>query len=180
MVFNQVSADGYIADRNGDMSWAHKHDPEWTAFVSGNASGGGTLLFGRVTYQMMASYWPTPQAAANMPVVAERMNALPKIVFSRTLQDAPWNNTKLLKGGLAEEVRAMKESAGEDIVILGSASIVSQLARAALIDEYQMVVNPVVLGAGKSMFAGLDKRLDLRLVKSRIFSNGNVLLCYEA
>src|SRR3972149_10430298 len=99
IVFNHVSLDGYFTDANGDMRFAHsdKPDAEWDAFVAGNASGGGILLFGRITYELMASYWPTPAAAENMPVVAERMNNLPKVVFSRTLDQVSWNNTKLVK-----------------------------------------------------------------------------------
>ena len=128
-VFNQVTLDGYIADTNGDMSWAHKQDAEWNAFVRENASGGGELLFGRITYELMTSYWPTPLAMKNNPVVAERMNNLPKVVFSRTLEKASWNNTKLVKGDIAAEVRKMKKEPGPDMVILGSGSIVAQLAR---------------------------------------------------
>ena len=128
-VFNNISLDGYFCDANGDMSWAHKggNDAEWNDFVSENAKGGGELLFGRVTYQMMASYWPTPMAMKTMPAVAERMNATPKIVFSRTLNDAAWNNTKLVNGDLAAEVRKLKEQAGPGMAILGSGTIVSQL-----------------------------------------------------
>ena len=105
--FIQVSLDGYFADSDGGIDWAYKDptDAEWNAFVAGNAKGGGQLLFGRITYEFMASYWPTPMAAANNPVVAERMNSLPKIVFSRTLDAAPWQNTTLMKGDLVSEVR---------------------------------------------------------------------------
>src|SRR5881275_1885693 len=99
LVFNNVSLDGYFKDQNGDMSWAHNQDPEWQSFASENASGGagGELLFGRVTYEMMLRFWPTPQAQQSLPVVAERMNNSPKIVFSKTLEHANWNNTRLVK-----------------------------------------------------------------------------------
>ena len=180
-VFNNVTLDGYFTDMNGDMSWAHEReqDPEWKAFVAGNASGGGELLFGRVTYELMASYWPTPAAIKNDPVVAAGMNNLPKVVFSRTLDKPSWNNTKLVKSGLVEEVRKMKNEAGEDMVILGSGSIVSQLSEHGLIDEYQMVVNPIVLGKGRTMFEGMSKRLPMKRTRTRTFENGNVLLCYQ-
>jgi len=125
-VFNNVTLDGYFVTMNGDMSWAHKQDAEWNAFVQGNASGGGELLFGRITYEMMASYWPTPHAIKNFPVVAEGMNNLPKVVFSRTMDKASWNNTKLVKRDIAAEIRKMKNEPGKDMVILGSGSIVSQ------------------------------------------------------
>ncbi len=179
IVFNHVTLDGFFTDKHGDMSWAHKQDPEWNAFVAQNASGGGELLFGRITYDLMASYWPTPAALKNSPAVAEGINKMPKVVFSRTLDKASWNNTKRVKGDPAQEVRKMKAAPGEDMVILGSGSIVSQLAQAGLIDEYQIVVSPIVLGEGKTMFDGVQKKLPLTLAKSRTFGNGNVLLCYE-
>jgi dihydrofolate reductase len=178
-VFNNVTLDGYFVTMNGDMSWAHKQDAEWNAFVQGNASGGGELLFGRITYEMMASYWPTPHAIKNFPVVAEGMNNLPKAVFSRTLDRASWSNTKLVKGDLAAEVRKMKKQPGKDMVILGSGSIVSQLAQEGLIDEYQVAVNPIVLGKGRTMFDGVKDKLTLKLTKTRPFANGSVVLCYE-
>ncbi len=179
IVFNQVTIDGYFSDVNGDMSWAHKKDPEWNAFVEENASGGGVLLFGRKTYELMASYWPTPLASRNDPVVAERMNSLPKVVFSRTLDKASWNNTKRVKGDIAAELRKMKKEPGADMVIMGSGSIVSQLAQEGLIDEYQIVLNPLVLGRGRTMFEGVRERLALKLTRTRVFSNGNILLCYS-
>jgi dihydrofolate reductase len=179
LVFNQVSLDGFIADANGDMRWAHKDDAEWRAFTEGNASSGGELLFGRVTYDLMAGYWPTPMALEANHAVAEHMNNLPKVVFSRTMQKAAWNNTRLVNGDIAAAVRKMKEEPGPGMVILGSASIVSQLAPEGLIDEYQLVVNPLVLGKGKSMFAGVAPALALKLANTRIFQNGNVLLSYR-
>jgi dihydrofolate reductase len=179
VVFNHVSLDGYFVDAHGDMSWAHASDPEWNAFVEENAAGGGELLFGRVTYDLMASYWPTPFARENDPLVAERMNALPKVVFSRTMEHPSWSNTRLVKGDIAAEVRKMKDEPGPDMVIFGSGRIVSQLAQAGLIDEYQVVVNPVVLGAGRTMFDRVKEKLPLKLTRTRAFGNGKVLLCYK-
>ena len=179
IVFNHVSLDGYFVDKKGDMRWAHKQDPEWNEFVAGNARGGGVLLFGRVTYEMMASYWPTPMAAQNSPAVAEHMNNLQKVVFSRTLDKASWNNTKLVKGDLATEVRKMKQESGQGLVIMGSGTIVSQLAQEGLIDEFQIVVCPIVIGSGRTLFEGVTEKLNLKLTKSRTFGNGNVYTCYE-
>lgn len=179
IVFNSVSVDGYFVDMNGDMSWAHNNDAEFNAFVQGNASAGGELLFGRITYELMAGYWPTPLAIKNDPVVAEGMNNLPKVVFSRTMDKASWNNTKLVKGNMAAEIRKMKKEPGKDMVIMGSGSIVSQLAQEGLIDEYQIVLIPVVLGKGRTMFEGIKGKLKLKLTKTRAFGNGNVFLCYE-
>jgi len=179
MVFNLMSLDGFIADSRGDMSWAHKQDEEWNSFVSGNASGEGVLVFGRKTYDLMGSYWPTPMASKNSPVVAKRMNELQKIVFSRTIKNVTWSNTTLLKGDPADEVKRLKQQAGADLVILGSASIVAQLCDARLIDEYQIGMNPIILGGGKSMFAGAKEKLSLKLSSSRTFQNGNVFLRYQ-
>ena len=179
IVFNQVTLDGYFTDMKGDMSWAHKQDAEWNTFVADNAKGDATLLFGRITYEMMASFWPTPTALELFPSVAERMNSLPKIVFSRTLDKASWNNTRLVKGDLATEVRKMKNEPGSDMVILGSGSIVAQLAQEGLIDEYEIALNPIVLGNGRTMFDGIKEKLTLKLTKTRAFANGNVFLCYE-
>jgi dihydrofolate reductase len=181
IVFNHLSLDGYFVDGAGDMSWAKAdhQDAEWDAFVAENASGGGVLVFGRVTYELMAGFWPTPFAIENMPAVAAGMNSMPKVVFSRTLDQVSWNNTTLARGDLATEARKMKQWAGEDMAILGSGSIVSQLAQEGLIDEYHVVVNPVVLGKGRTMFDGVKEKLRLKLTKSRAFGNGNVLLVYE-
>jgi dihydrofolate reductase len=181
IVFNQVTLDGYFSGLNGDLSWAHpdSQDAEWKAFVEENAGSGGALLLGRVTYELMASYWPTPLAASQDPVLAHRMNNLPKIVFSKTLGQVTWSHTRLVAVDLVGEVRQMKQEPGKDIAILGSGSLVAQLTPAGLIDEYQMVVNPVVLGQGRTMFDGIRERLNLKLTKMRTFGNGNVLLCYE-
>jgi dihydrofolate reductase len=179
-VFNNVSLDGFFAGINGDISWFKdsRKDAEFQAFIEGNAKGGGLLLFGRTTYELMASYWPTPIAAQNDPIIAKWMNHRPKVVFSRTLDKAEWSNTKLVRGDLAAEIRRMKEEPGEDMAILGSGRIVAQLAQEDLVDEYQVVVCPVVLGEGRTMFDGVSKRLTLKLTRSRTFGNGNVFLSY--
>ena len=180
-VFNNVSLDGYFVDMNGDMSWAHNpaRDKEWDSFVTGNASGGGLLLFGRITYDLMAGYWPTPLAKKNDPVVAERMNDCSKVVFSRTMDKALWNNTRLIKDNMVAEVQTMKNETGAGIVILGSGSIVSQLTQERLIDEYQIVVVPIVLGKGRTLFDGIKETVRLKLTDTRAFDNGNVVLRYE-
>jgi dihydrofolate reductase len=178
-VFDNVSLDGFFTDAKGDMSWAHKQDEEWNAFASANASGNGELLFGRVTYDMMAAFWPTPQAAKMLPKVAAGMNAMRKTVFSRTLDTVAWQNTVLMKGDLVTEVRRLKQQPGSDIVILGSGSIVSQLTQARLIDEYQLVLNPIVVGRGRSLFETVVDTLNLTLTKTQSFRNGNVVLWYE-
>jgi len=182
IVFNHITLDGYFVDGDGSMNWARidKEDAEWNAFVAENANTGeGRLLFGRVTYDLMIRYWPTPMAIKHDQVVAERMNSLPKVVFSRTLKEASWNNTRLVKDDMVGEVRRMKRETGDGMTIMGSGTIVSQLASEGLIDEYQVVVNPVILGKGRTIFAGVQEKLGLRLKKSRTFNNGCVYLCYE-
>lgn len=180
IVFNNQSVDGRFVDQDGNMSWAKDgSDEEFDAFGSENAKGGGTLIFGRITYELMASFWPTRQAIESLPIVAGRMNSGPKVVFSRTLEKASWNNTRLIKGDMVEEIRRMKKEPGDGMVILGSGSVVSRLAREGLIDEYQIVLNPVALGGGRTMFDGLGEKLVLKLAGSRVFRSGKVFLCYE-
>lgn len=178
-VFDNLSLDGYFTDAHSDMSWAHKHDEEWTAFSSSNAAGEAELLFGRVTYEMMAGFWPSPQAAQMLPDVAAGMNRMKKFVCSRTLTTVEWQGTSLVKGDLVTEVTRLKEQSGPDLLILGSGSIVSQLAEARLIDEYQLVMCPVVLGKGRTLFETVQGRQSLTLTRSRAFTNGNVVLWYH-
>jgi dihydrofolate reductase len=179
VVFSSISVDGYFTDANGDMSWAHRSDPEWDDFVAGNARQDSTLLFGRVTYEQMASFWPTPQGRRMAPEVAKGMNQASKIVFSRSLDEATWSNTRLVRDDMPQAVRALKQTEGHDLVVLGSGSVVSQLAQADLVDEYRLVLVPVVLGAGRSLFDGLQERVGLQLVDTRRFKNGNVVLGYR-
>lgn len=177
-VFLSISLDGYFADLNGDVSWAHRDDPEFNAFVASNASAGGELLMGRRTYDLMASYWPTAMAKERDPIVADGMNSLPKIVFSRTMSEAGWINTRLIRENPAQAVHALKRAEGKDMVVLGSGSIVAQLVEAGLVDVFQLVVVPIALGAGQSVFAGISERLALTLTDSRAFAKGNVVLTY--
>ena len=179
IVFNSVTLDGYFVGNGGDMNWAHRSDPEWLAFTTENAAGGCEAVYGRVTYQMMAGWWPSPNALQAFPSVAKAMNEMPKVVFSRTLEAATWNNTRLIKEDLADAVRQLKQEPGPDLLIMGSGTIVSQLTQERLIDEYQVVVQPIVLGAGRSMFDGVKDRLTLKRTKSRTFENGCVVLWYE-
>jgi dihydrofolate reductase len=178
-VFNSISLDGYFTDAEGGLDWAHRRDDETDSFTAENARGGGELVFGRVTYDMMVSYWPTPDAHAAMPEVAEQMNNLPKVVFSRTLDRASWNNTELISDEAVPAMEKRKLASGPDMIILGSGTVVSQLSQAGLIDEYQLVVVPVVLGRGRTLFEGVRGNVDLQLVGTRVFANGNVALTYQ-
>jgi len=179
LVFNNVSIDGFIADMRGEMHWTHAVDPEWDEYVRGNASGDAHFLFGRKTYELMAGYWPTPAALQAMPLVAKKMNETPKIVFSKTLVKATWQQTTIVREDVPGTVRRLKNAPGPGMVIFGSGTIVPQLANEGLIDEFQMVINPVALGAGLPMFAGLKTMLKLETVTTRSFRNGNVVITYR-
>ena len=179
-MFNSVSLDGYFTDASSDMSWAHAggDDAEFRDFVAGNASGESALLFGRVTYEMMASFWPTPMAAKQMPAVAAGMNRAAKVVFSRSLKKADWANTTVLQGDPVAEIARLKRADGPGLTVLGSGSIVKQLAGAGLIDDYQLMVCPVILGSGRTLFGGIPGRPGLKLASSRAFKNGKEFLHY--
>jgi dihydrofolate reductase len=178
-VFDSISLDGYFTDGSGDTSWAHSRDPEWQRFSAENAGGEAELLFGRKTYDMMASFWPSPQAMQAMPDVARGMNRMRKTVFSRTLEKADWENTRVVKGDLGVEVARMKQEPGPGMVILGSGQIVAQLTQAGLVDSYQIVIVPILLGKGRSLFEGVTGKPRLKLTKTRAFGNGNVVMWYE-
>lgn len=180
-VFNSISLDGYFTDGRGDMTWAHKHDPEWNAYTAQNSQGSGqvTFLFGRVTYQLMASFWPSAEARAMAPEAAEAMNTRAKLVFSRTLREASWHNTTIVNGDPVSEVRKLKQQPGTDLLIFGSGTLVAPLAAARLIDEFKLVINPIVLGSGRTLFEGVKERLSLKRTSARNFENGNIVVCYE-
>jgi dihydrofolate reductase len=180
MMFNNVSLDGYFTDAHGDMSWARPLEAEWKEFASKNATDDGEFVFGRVTYDLMASYWRSEAAKKNDPEVARAMHERPKIVFSRTMQQVDFHNTQLVKGNPVEEIRARKQGSGPRLMILGSGTITAQLAGAGLIDEYQFAIIPVALGAGRTLFEGVGHTINLKQIGTRTFSNGIVLLRYAA
>lgn len=173
-----ISLDGFFEGSNQDISWHHV-DEEFNQFAVEQTSGVDTILFGRKTYEGMASYWPTESAIKDDPIVAELMNSLPKIVFSRTLQKADWNNTRLVKDNIAAEILELKAQPGKEIAVFGSADLLSSLIQMDLVDEHRIIVNPIVLGNGTPLFKNLKDRLNLKLLKSRKFDSGNVLLYYQ-
>jgi len=178
-VYMQVSLDGYFAGPNGEIDWFKNNpDPEFESFSLERARGANTLLFGRTTYEMMSSAWPSDEAHADNPGMADVMAKRAKIVFSKSLravEEGPrWQNVDLrhdLDG-------AALRSDTRDFTTLGSGSIVRQLTRLGLVDEYTLVVNPVVLGNGMNAFAGVD-RSQLELSEAHSFKNGLVWLTYE-
>ena len=176
-LFNMITLDGFFEGPNQDISW-HNVDDEFNEFAIDQLNEVDTLLFGRVTYQVMASYWPTEFAISDDPIVAGLMNSLPKIVFSKTLEKAEWNNSRLVKENIVEEVLKLKGQPGKDIAIFGSSDLAVTLATHDLIDEYRIIVNPVFLGGGTPLLKGIKDQLNLKLLKARMFKSGNVLLYY--
>ena len=180
LVYNFVSANGYFKGPNEDISWAHQSpSQEESDFAAENAQGGAVLLFGRKTYEMISSYWPTPEAKKNNAGVAEGMNKAEKIVFSKTLAKVEWNNTRLIKDNIAEEVSKLKQQPGKDLVIFGSPSLAQTLMQLGLIDDYRLTVNPVVLGSGKPLFKDLKDKINLKLLETKTFNSGVIGLHYE-
>jgi dihydrofolate reductase len=173
-----VSLDGYYEGPNREIDW-HNVDAEFNEVAIDFLNTVDVLLFGRLTYELMAGYWPTPEATTNDPIVAYKMNSMPKIVFSRTLQKAEWSNTRLVRDNIAEEISKLKRQPGKDLAIFGSSDLGLTLIQHDLIDEYRIIVNPVVLGGGKSLFKGIESRLTLTLLRATTFRSGNVMLCYE-
>lgn len=185
IVLNRVSLDGFFTGPKGEIDWFIP-DPEVDKAAHGAPSSSGqpnALLLGRVTYDMFVHYWPfvakDPHAPEGARTTANELSQMTKVVFSRTLEASAWENTVLVKDHMIQKVREMKQQPGSDILIFGSGTIVQQLAKAALIDDYLIVLTPVILGAGKPMFADVQKT-SLRLVDAKSFSSGNVLLHYTA
>jgi dihydrofolate reductase len=178
-VFNFVSLDGYYeGPKKGDISW-HSFGHEEAENSAEMLSSGNILLFGRVTYDLMAGYWPTPSVIENDPIIAKYMNESEKIVFSKSLKKARWNNTKIIRKKVEKAVLELKEQPGKDLIILGSGNIIKQFAEKGLIDEYQIMVVPVIIGKGSSMFQDIKPRVNLTLINTRVFKSGNVLLNYQ-
>jgi dihydrofolate reductase len=171
-----VSLDGFFAGPNGELDW-FVWDEVLKDYSISTLSVVDTLLFGRVTYELMAGYWPS--ATEEDPVIAKGMNTLQKIVFSRSLKSADWNNSRLVREVIPEEIMQLKQQSGKDMVIYGSGTLVSAFANLGLIDEYRFIVNPVVLGSGKPLFKGFKDRFNLKLLEARTLGSENVLLSYQ-
>lgn len=173
-----TTANGFFEGPGSDISWHHV-DEEFFKEANSMLDSADTLLFGRKTYQGMADYWTSEAGTKDDPVIAAKMNAFSKIVFSRTLDKADWKNTRLIKTGIAEEMTRLKKQPGKDLVILGSSDLAVSFLEMGLLDEIRMIVNPVLLGEGKPMFKGLKEKITLKLLDTRTFANGNVMLVYR-
>lgn len=176
--FNMVTLDGFFEGPNQEIDW-HNVDEEFNEFANEQLNTMDVILFGRVTYQLMASFWPTQFALENDPIIANQMNSIPKIVVSKTLDKADWSNTRLIKDNVAAEIEKLKQQLGKEMGIFGSAKLTVSLMQMGLIDELRIMVNPVILGQGNPLFKRSKDKLHLKLVKTRTFGNGNVLLCYQ-
>jgi len=191
VMFNRVTADGYFAGRDGGLEWVVPDEGIDKAGAEA-IPGFDTILFGRRTYELFESFWPRalddsptspdPHRAGRlspeMRAMAIMLNETTKLVFSRTLKEVTWKNSRLLHRLDPREIEAMKEQPGRDIIIFGSGSIVSQLTQHGLIDEYQLVVSPILLGSGRPLLSGVSKSLRLDLREAREYPSGNVRLRY--
>ncbi len=179
IMFNLITVDGYFEGPNKwDIGW-HQVDDEFNRFSIDQLNYADGLIFGRVTYQGMAAYWPTPIASKDDPKVASLMNSIKKYIFSKTLDKIEWGNSQLIKGDAVLEMRKLKEQPGKDLYIFGSANLSSTFTKNGLIDEYRLMVNPVVLGKGGPIFDSNTGLLKLKLTDLKTFHNGNVLLYYQ-
>lgn len=191
VVYNQLSADGYFAGKDGILDWVVPDAEAHTAAVASLASF-DTMLFGRRTYDQFESFWPhaideSPTApephgagrrSPEMRAMGMWINDSTKVVFSRTRKDVTWRNSRLVHELDPREVEALKREPGKDIIVFGSGSIVTRLTEQGLIDEYQLVISPVVLGSGRTMLGDLTKSVRLTLLEAKAHASGNVVLRY--
>jgi dihydrofolate reductase len=178
-----ISLDGYLSDTNGEIDWFTQeedfNEAEGKAWSLEMLRRADTILFGRVTFEGMAEWWPSETARRVMPEIAQHLNDSAKIVFSRTLKTTAWENTTILPEVSKDVILGLKQRPGRDMLILASSSLVSSLMRDNLIDEYWIRVVPVVLGAGRPLFKDQRERHKLRLVSCQAFKSGVVALRYE-
>lgn len=177
--FTFITLNGFLKGQNEDTTW-HAHNGKAGEYANKASNGDHILLFGRKTYEMMISFWPTPMAAEMFPIVAENMNKAEKIVCSNTLKKADWKNSIVIKGDIVAQIKQLKKRSKKTITILGSGSLLTQLSDAGLIDDYTIMLDPIALGKGTSIFEGIRNNLQLKLASSRVFKKeGILLLNYE-
>ena len=191
MAFNRVTADGYFTSPDGKLDWVVP-EPQIDKEAGEGMSGQGAILFGRRTYEMFQAYWPHAledsatapdphmpgRRAPEIRAMAVWINEAAKVVFSKTLKDVTWKNSRLLRAFDPREIEAMKKQPGPDMIIFGSGSIASQLTEHGLIDEYRFVVGPVLLGSGRPLISGVPRSSRLDLLEAKTYPSGNVMLRY--
>lgn len=168
-----VTADGRMSGPDGELDW-HIVDEDFAAYVDGMLRSIDTILLGRRTYEGLAGYWP---GAADPE--APLMNRLAKVVFSSTLREADWQNSRVVDGDAVAEVRRLKQQEGGDLALFASSMLAAALTDAGLIDEYRVIVTPVLLGDGRPVLPALAQRVPLRLDRTDVLASGTVLLTYR-
>ena len=179
LVFNNLSLDGCFSDRNGLIDWAKRDGEEMSAHVKKHGGDIDTYLFGRATFDMFASFWPTPAGKAANPYFAKVLNESRKIVFSKSLIKTEWKHSEIAPIADSRSIQALKKSKGGNCMIFGSGALVRSLTELGLIDEFQLVINPVILGDGHALFSPMLQRIELSLIEAKAFKNGTVLLRYK-
>lgn len=179
-----VTLDGFIAGPNQEMDWVGEFYDEAMGKYEGDiVDAADTLLLGRVTYESFAGSWPhvpdNPTAPEGEKAYARKLNAMQKIVFSKTLPTVEWNNSRLVKEIIPADIEQLKREPGRDMLIYGSASIVQALTNLGLIDEYQLLFHPVILGGGKPLFQNIKDQVKLKLVNSKTHPSGVAVLTYQ-
>ena len=178
-----MSVDGFVAGPNGEMDWmVWDTDPESEAYINALTDTSDTILLGRKMTEGFVNYWT--DVVDNKPEspefsFAQKMVNTPKVVFTKTMEESPWKNTVLAKGDLTQEITRLQEQDGKDLIVYGGATFVSALIKTGLIDEFHLIINPVVIGKGMTIFNELDGKQALVLVKSVPFNFGIVVLHYE-
>jgi dihydrofolate reductase len=191
VMFNWLTADGYFAGPDGNLAWIVPDD-EQAKEAAESIPRFDTVLFGRRTYELFEAFWrhavddsptvPDPHRPGRRSrehrVIAIALNEMTKLVFSRTLKDVTWRNSRLLRELDPREIETMKRQPGKGMIVFGSGSVVSQLTQHGLIDEYQFVVCPILLGSGRPLFSGVTTSSRLDLVEAKAYPSGDVLLRY--
>ncbi|WP_308992472.1 dihydrofolate reductase family protein [Mariniflexile litorale] len=175
--FTFITLNGFYKNADNDISW-HQHGKEETKYSEENLKSENILLLGRHTYQMMESFWTSQMAYDNFPEVAKGMDHSKKIVVSASLEKVNWNNTSVMNGNLIDEIKELKKTSKHNITILGSGSLITQLTNVGLIDTYEIMLDPIAIGQGTSIFNGILASLHLKLIACKTLKSGTVLLNY--
>jgi dihydrofolate reductase len=183
ILFMLLSLDGYVSGPNGALDWALMDEEAWE-YIGELQSEVDAALFGRATYEGFASYWPTVAENASSPKVereyARWLDTTPKFVFSKTLEQATWKHSTVLKGDIGEEIARLKQQPGSNLLLFGGASIAQACVKQGLIDDYRLLVHPVVLGSGQPLWKEVTDRCPLNLIQARTFRSGIVGLSYRS